>query len=353
MIVTTQGNPNTNKIKYRAVFSGEVLTTLSAINPNREEYIELHELQNIAEKISEPKYDNINLPTGVYTKIEFHLSFNPNKVLGLSEPMYKDRVVVPYSIFINDEYVYNHDKSKIQIIDSHIQSAWIPYDGKSAKSSLQAVHKNLNGKNKEDLNYYERRLLDVDVETVRHAKNGEVLIYEFLWSTTWYRPHFVSEDPKKNFSLTFLLSDPNDPDADPSEVFSRVVNGDYGILRQIFDQDGMYVPTTQGAKRKVQIGVFLGVRRYMNVSHQEVLSNPRALCVFRESTVPYQANGADGKIYNTRLPNEALRIITNPDRPWKFSWTGKTEFMEYVPGVHDAVPSTVEEDDSDSGDFWS
>lgn len=311
MKVKTKGDHTAKPINYGAVFSGEVLTDVVAVNPDREQLIKLRGLENIADKIEEPEYTNININDEEFTKVEFFLQFNPNELIS-GKKKYEDRVVVSYPIFIQDKFVFNKDNTKIQVIDDHNQNAWIPYEeGQTIKEAVLASQKDT------DKGYY----LKMDPETSRHAKVGEVNLYEFIHGITYLKRH----DPSRNRKISeFVLGE--DP-TKGSETFSKIVGGDFSAVREVLTLDLRKWPEDGSF---VKVGVFLGVRASGDRLYQDVLTSPYEVCIFNETSRPREVI-MNGKKLFTRMSNRAVEKLTDPQYPWKHNWAGHCDFVEFTP----------------------
>lgn len=334
MDVKTKGKlPSKESINYSAVFSGEVLVDIVAVNPDRETYIKLKGLENIADQIDEPQYTNIELGDGnEYTKLEFWGVFRPNEVLK-TEGKYPETIAIPYPIFIRDDYVFNKAKDKIQVIDTHNQSAWIPYEeGKSVKELIESV------KEQNESIYIQR----LDADNARHAKVGEVLMYDFLFNITSLRRHDPdNENENRRFELDgFAFGE------DPSDTFSNIVNGDFGTVREFLDIE--YTRWPEGSK--VLVGLFLGARESSDGEklYQEVLSHPMTVCTFKEKTgVRTQTN--NGIKMTTRLSNEAYERLTNQEYGWRHHFAHSAKLQEFTADMikeekSDLIPGEVNDD---------
>lgn len=311
MKVDTKGkleNPE-GRVNKWAVFTGEALLNVEAINPSREDIIKIRGFESIADKIEEPIYKDVILKGTPFTKIDVLLSFEPNKILGVDNE-YPEKQFVNYPIFINSELSLNKIGTKAQVIDDHNQSGWIPYD--PASSAAGGLKKGLD----EGMDY----LKEIDSTTVRYAKVGEVLLYSFIFNMTTLPRH----NPERNSILgKFVLG--NDPKK-ATEAFDAIVNGDFKPLQDIVNSD--ICQYTDGKVAKV--GGMLGVR--INNSnpdsvrfYEEIMSHPTELCTFRES----YTSGTMRGIHLTRLSSGAYDRLVDPNYGWNHEWNGSMKFQEY------------------------
>lgn len=307
-----QMNNPENRVSNRAVFTGEALFTVEAVNPNKEQIIEIRGLEAIADRIEEPEYQDILLKSTPYTKIDFLLSFEPNKLLGV-EDKYAEKMFVNYPVFINSELSLNKSQTKVQVIDDHNQSAWVDYeDGITPTEALTKTIENSTG----NTDY----LTALDTKTLRFALTGEVLLYSFIFNMTTLPRH----SPDKGQVLAgFVLGD--DP-TKGTETFKSIVNGNFEPVREILNSD--ICRYTDGKVAK--IGGFLGVR--VNNSnpdnvrfYQEIFSHPMEVGTFRESYTSGQVKNG----HTTRLSSGAFSRLTDSKYGWKHEWNNSTKFQEY------------------------
>jgi hypothetical protein len=327
---------------YGALFTGEASLTPVAINPNREELIELKSLHNIADRIQEPQYTGIKLGSNPndFTKIEFFFEFNPNELVSdeikkkLGNKKFEDKVIVSYPIFINDSKVYYKDGSMIQIIDQHNQSVNIDYvDGKTIPEMIDLAIQKAQAENKHE--YVINLLKSIDKKSARHAFNGEVLLYQTLFEHTLLSPHNVKSTTDVNGNKTrvplneFVLTAETDYSkikVTPEEVekgFLKVFAGDVSYLRAVINSKSICYKK-DGTRSKVH--GLLGVQESNGKYYQTVLSNPYICCISSEN-----------KRLNTYPEGESLltkdaynRALYNDKKPWPHNWGNSFKFEWFV-----------------------
>jgi hypothetical protein len=301
------GNP---KSEGKRLFTGEALTSLAAINPSKDEIVKLKNLENIEDQVREPQYTGIVFPSGntEFTKIEFMLEFDPDRILTGEES--ENKYYVSYPIFISKELGTNKAGDKIQVIDDHLNSAWIPYtEGKTATEALKAA-KELGS------NVY---IDAMDDNTTRYAKSGEVNLYNFLFNMTWLPRH----RPDKGDVLEgFVLG--GDP-AKASETFDKLVDGDFKILNEITETQFTRYKDGSSAKIGVLLGVKIDNNDPTNVKfYQEVYNNPMHVCSFKETSYV-----SDRGNHKTRLSKDAYKNLVHDQYGWGHFWNNSMEFQEF------------------------
>lgn len=339
MIVTSSNNekisqkPSTSSQINKPLFTGEALFTVETVNPTKDEIIQLKDLQNIADMVREPQYTNIQRSNDVYTKIEFVLSFDPNKLLGVTGK-YPNKLFVEYRIYINDKLNVSNDNSKVQVIDSHKNTAWVGYD--SSKTPAECLAAEIEKKSKvspDKIGY----LTKIDSKTVRFAKNGESVLYDFLFNMTTLAIH----NPDKGNSLeNFVIGDSVEK---ASEAFSALVKGDFSLIKEWIGNPNI---CAYDDGTIAQIGGLLGV--YVDNSqrpqkfYQEIFTDRFTCATFRE-TARARRKGEDN-VSMTRIPKEAYKRLTDEKYPWRAFWNNDTKIQEFNPLTYQNPVTEVIED---------
>jgi hypothetical protein len=151
--------------KSRGLFTGEFVGPVVAVNPNKQEYIELIGLQEVADKIKDPNYTNIRLGSDDFTKIEFYYEIDPNELLPdnqIPAGTTFEKIYQPYTIFISKEYSFNKNKTKVQVIDDGNQLYALDQRQLDLQHNLQSIAELFFLQHKEP-NYfaYRHRLLEL------------------------------------------------------------------------------------------------------------------------------------------------------------------------------------------------
>lgn len=284
-------------------FTGEAVGFIQAVNPTKEELIKMKGLEEIADRVQEPTYD-VLLKGKEFTKVEFHIKIDPadNGEKG-AYPFF-----VTYPVFLSSDLHISKNGSKCEVIDSHLQTAWIPYsEGKDPAVALKEyVDSGKGGKSAKN----------IDLKTVRWAKIGESTLYDILITASKYARH----NPASGNELEFCFGKSTSP-ADAHKAFDKIVGGDFSEIKDFVNSDATKY-TDSG--EPVGIGVFVGVRMYNGRFYHEVLSHPLANCMFRQNG-RYRTM-EDG--VSSRLSKEAYAKLTDTAYPWAHKWDGM-KFSEY------------------------
>lgn len=325
-------------IVSKPYFTGEALFKVEAVNPTRDETIEMKSLQNIADMIKEPQYTSIQRNNGIFTKLEFVLSFNPNTLLGVTD-LYPERLFVDYRLFINDDIVYNKDKTKVQVIDSHKNSAWVKFV--KGKSPGECITEEINDKvaaGSDKIAY----LRKMDTKTARFAKTGEVVLYDFLFNMTLLPTH----NPEKGNSLeNFVIGDSVET---ASDAFSKLVGGDFDLVREWIGNPQLCAYSDGNiAKIGGLLGVSVDNSQRPVKFYQEIFTETFACATFKEGARKRVKDDTSGM--TTRIPKDAFNRLTDSERPWRAIWNGDTKFQEFNP-LNYNDPKTVIDDEDVAGD---
>lgn len=339
MIVTQSDNEKISKRPSSAsqvtkpLFTGEALFTVETVNPTKDEIIELKDLQNIANMVKEPQYLNIQRGNDVFTKIEFVLSFNPNKLLGVTGK-YPDKLFVEYRVYINDRINISKDSSKVQVIDSHKNSAWVSYTKDKTPAECLADEIAKKSKISPDKIGY---LTKLDSKTVRFAKNGEVVLYDFLFNMTTLSIH----NPERGNSLeNFVIGDSVEK---ASEAFSALVKGDFSLVNEWIGNANI---CAYDDGTIAQVGGLLGVvvdnNQGVQKFYQEIFADRFTCSTFRE-TARARRKG-DDNVSMTRIPKEAFKRLVDETNPWRAYWNNDAKLQEFNPLTYQNPVTEVIED---------
>lgn len=300
MKITTQptnngGTGGKNRLPS-VLLTGEALARIVKLNPTREEIIEIKGLENIADRILEPNY-SVLLGGKEFTKLEFLMEVDPNSQVKLPEPVATSYVNFP--IFISKSLDFTRDGGKCQVIDSHLNSAWVPYD---ASKTPGEIINDLIDSDTEKFGWLKR----VDVDTARWAKSGEVQLYEFLFGISNLSRKDAADGTRFEMSLGENLSEAH-------KAFDRIVDGDLTELNEFLNS-----PSTMENGKRIPVGIFLGVRRDGDKFYQEVYTSSLVVPIFRHYTKPRSHPG--GMMF--RLSTQAVNGLIRKEYPWKHIWNG-------------------------------
>lgn len=332
----------TASINYSALFTGEALLKPEIVNPNREELIEIKDLQNIADSISEPNYKITTKDGKEFTVLEFLLSFNPNNNFKGGVPKgqsFKDKVIVSYRLLTSKDKVFSKDGSKIQVIDQHNLSSYIPYiEGLSVAEMLDNYEKTLRDVNAHE--YVVTLISSMCRESVRHACVGEVALYSLLHSFSVLSPHNVRKVNGEPVPLNgFVLKSDISPDK-AAKAFEEVVDGDFSVIRKVMDSP--ICKFEDGATSEVY--GLLGVSKYNGKYRQEVYSSLNESSVVSEMT-----KEKDHPVYGkSHLNSQIVKRLTDVQYGWDCNWNNSFEFQVFDESKDvDAVNSVQSDEDDD------
>jgi hypothetical protein len=238
-ITTTASSRN-----WKAVFTGIVDATILRFNPTKKEIVELKGLPDeVAARLQEPKYTNVEVAGKKYTRLSILAKINPNEVLNETDD--EGNLVKEY----RDEHFFNIDflisnrdeessKGNKRFINGRLQSTW--------GSSLEDIASNPN------MSWFK-------TDDARPCKEGEWQLYNFLYA--WYNKSNSQDNPIKNFHLG---------EDDATEAFLELVSGNVEELNDILDPDSdsfEYFSIEQKVgdadetvKRNRKVAVLLGVK---------------------------------------------------------------------------------------------
>jgi hypothetical protein len=352
------GKKEDNRIKYGTLFTGEVLVTPIAVNPNKEEYVKLKGLENIEDQVQDPVYKEIEIKNKPYTKVEFFASFNPNIALyGTEEPKdnekrerYEENIVISFPVFISDTKVVSKKGDKIQVIDQHNQSAWIKlYEDNTVAEMVDKYVKELKEENAKE--YYINKINGLDRSSVRHAFVGEVILYDTIFNMTILPPHNVKTVKDKDGVETklplnnFVLSAETDmskfsvsPEA-AEKGFLKVFNGDVSYIRQVLESD--MCKNQDGSQ--VKSWTLLGVREKDGKYYQDCFT-PMVTSFISSEFSSLKEIGE----HSTHLSKEAAKNLLSTEYPWKSKWSNSFKFQVFDPSLNQQANS-VEDDDGMPG----
>lgn len=336
---------NTGSTEYGALFTGEALLTPVSVNPNRDELIKIKGLENIEDRVQEPQYTNIDLNGSSFTKADFFFTFNPNEMLGLDNSKYEDSLIVNYPVFVSSDPSTNKDGTKMEIIDQHNQSAWIPIiEGASVAEALDKHIKDLESMNASE--YYINRLKSIDPNSARQALRGETMLYQVIFELTVLPPHNVKKVKDKEGNTVpyplnnFVLGGNIDPEKATAEM-KKVVAGDVSYIRDVMNND--ICKHKDGSTSRVwgMLGVNpAGGDKF----YQELFRDPYTCCL-RSDTSSTRTYGK----WTTNLSKDANAKLTSDEYPWKCYWGGSLDFKKFDKAKYQAPSNSVSDDSAIPG----
>lgn len=340
-------NVSEGSIDYSALFTGAALLKPVGVNPNREELIKLRDLGNIADSVSEPNYVDITMKSGsVMSVVDFFFELDPVENFGSRMPKgekYKESISLNIPIMVSKEKVFTKSGDKIQIIDQHNQSMYVPYiEGLSVTEMLDQYHTSLVENNGSD--YLKRLCEDFCKESARHACVGEVALYANIQSMTVLAPHNVRKIKGEPVPLNgFVLGGDIAPDK-ATEQFEKIVDGDVSIIKTVLDSD----ICKHADGNQAHVYGLLGVRESSGKYYQDIYRSLREASVFSDMSkkVDY------GKYGSANIPKSAFKNITDAEYGWSSFWNDSFVFQKFDPSIVNRPSNSVLEDDvNDDDDF--
>lgn len=307
-------------INYSALFTGEAKLTPVAVNPTKEEIIELKDMQNIADSVKDPNYVDLTLKSGaVMSVVDFYFTVDPIDNFGNNAPKgqsFKDNIVVNLPIMISKERDFTKKGDKIRVIDQHNQSMYVPYvEGLTVLEMIDQYHTKLTEENGSQ--YLITMCENICKESVRHACIGEILLYDTIQSLTVLAPHNATKIDGEPVPLNgFVIGGDITPDA-ATEQFHKIVDGDVSMLKTIMGSD--ICKYSDG--NTVQVYGLLGVREYDGKFYQDLYRNPREKSIFSDKS---RLN--DYKEGKSRISQRLHESLTHDEYGWTSFWNNSFKF---------------------------
>lgn len=342
------------RVDYKAVFSGQVKLEIVGINPTKEEIIKIKSLENIADQVNDPVYTGIDLNENKknMTKVSFFFKFNPNKqVKNISGTPYPEDQIVNYDIFISDRPVVSKDGTKIQVIDQHNQNAYILKDDTLSPAEMVKAHMKSLEDNGQSKSYVYQKLSELDLNSVRHAYEGETLLYDMMFQLSTL-PRHKPEKPLNKFVLSTPGTKYEDISVKPEDVkkeFLKVFNGDVSYIKSVVDNE--VCKNADGSQ--VLVWGMLGASESNGKYYQDILSSPIHCCVNTATGLPPTKIFSNGEAVDVYLSNDTIKILDNKEYPWKSHWDGYelTKFDESSVNHTNSVNGVDSDDEDDDLPF--
>lgn len=246
------------QLDYKARFGGETPVTPVVFNPTAKQISEIKGIP--LDSIGEVNYVNVN-KEGVKTfTISLLCKFNPNALLKLQTPEYKDEVFVNYDIRceLGTNGVFSKSSPKCQVLDACNRSAWINY---TAGQDLKAAV--IEAKNKAKQNDQKRGVVELDEESVRIAMPGEAQLYQLIYSMANF-PRYTK----------MSLSDAENPTPEQTTAaYMKILNGDLSALQAILDPNCSFANAFRSKGEMNKIVLLLGVYEKSGKYYQSVYSS--------------------------------------------------------------------------------
>jgi hypothetical protein len=295
-----KGSKITTNNNVKAFFSGEVLATPIKFNPTA---ADIKRIKGLNKDISEPEYKK-TIGDKQYTLISLLLEFNPNKLLNSKD--YSNKNFVNYEFAISKDYAYGKNSGKYQIIDDHNQVAWVKVeDLNDVKSAVLKAKASGEYKEKD-------RIHDIDENTARIAKVGEVALYDLLFNMSNFAPY---RKGKEDSLSHFYLGE------NPHETFDLLVDGVFDILDCVLVNGQFHEFYTDKNDNQLPLGILLGVSHNRNGGlRQEVYTPNTHINISTSALFKYSAKEREitvnDKVYKTKLSKETIKTINDQNYPW-------------------------------------
>lgn len=341
----------TNTTKY-SLFTGEAYGKIVAVNPGKENYIKLRGLTNVAE-VEDPVYTGIELELKAYdpeegttvkasreySAIDFYLSYNPNKIMGLEEDKYAEKIDHMRILISNRlDMTKIKDVEYVRLIDAHCQMCMVPYlQDKTAKECLE------DAQSYPDVN---QMVLKVNPETVRFAREGEQIIYQILYNASSLAPHNPNAEGDRKNELFFQFTK-----EDGSDAWDEIVDGNFLHINNFLKSE--WVRDTEG--NRVELGFFLVINAYQSNGqtkfYNQIFTSPFASTTFRTTANEKTYVGKDGENYTTKLNKQAFNSLMYVREKGLYLWDN-TKFTEFDKNSYNPAETSVVGGSNDSNDEY-
>jgi hypothetical protein len=396
----SNGTSTEGGFKFNQVFTGEAFLTPIMFNPTGAQIKEIKNLPDSFE-IREPEYiieKTVDKNTGekrTVRKISLLCSFDPNTMLpkpkaGETVVKYANKYFYNYSVLISSKIVHsrNADKGdKILVIDSKMNSAWIPcnvdkaleLNEKLRKARKDGVEDEITDA-QDDMTAFVKKAVkaaatamgdvgygapSLHLDSVRACRDGEEVITKLIFDMTplqavYYMTKDAAKKLQKEDAKKYEARKQAYEDFDMSpaeEIFSMLLANDIdGVNKLIFEDNKEWF---ESDGQQCKFGVFLGARvaddgkvyqshmgAYGNfIFGQQYTFKKQWKAVKAAVLKDYSAYGV------TFMPKDMAKKITDPQYGYSDIWQDSFVFQPYT--VEEFVPAQdveVKTTSSNSGD---